>query len=130
MNRDELDSDLARLAAATDEVAGEARMTDVILAAVSAAAATEEGDALSRIARATRSLDARPEIGDAVMDHLRAPRSRREAPSWIDGVVRTGPIAVVIAAVVAAASLSLFFSSEGTIDATLISAAEVMEDLE
>lgn len=128
MNRDELDRDLARLRAATDEVAGEARMTDVILAAVSAAA--EEGDALSRIARATRSLDARPEIGDAVMDHLRAPRSRREAPSWIDGVVRTGPIAVAIAAVVAAASLSLFFSSEGTIDATLISAAEVMEDLE
>lgn len=125
MDRDELSGDLERLAASTAAIDAAPEITDAVMARVKASGPA--ADALAQIAAATASIDAAPEIADAVMARV---AGARPAPTWIDGVVRAGPAAVIAAAMIAAASLALFFTNEGVVDATLATAADAMEVLE
>lgn len=61
---------------------------------------------------------------------LEIPASARRAPSWLDHVVRTGPIAVGLAALAAAAAFALFVSSQSDVDANMASSVEAVEVLE
>ena len=125
--RDEIDRSLARLGAATEGLAPDPRITDAMIEA--ARDARPAADPLARIARVTSSLDP----GDAIVEVVVARAERLEAdargaaPSWLDGVVRSGPAAVGLAALAAAASFLLFLSSQGDGDAALASSVCTVE---
>lgn len=57
-------------------------------------------------------------------------RAARRSGSWLDGVVRAGPVAVGLSAALAAACFALFLSSQSSLDeavATSFDAVEVAE---
>jgi hypothetical protein len=101
-------------------------------------------DPLAAIAKATAGIEAPEALTDAVI--ARASRAgagakvvpiegaRRAAPqrpaSWMDGVTRSGPIALGIAFVAAAASFLFFVTSQGEVDATVVSAVDTVEVIE
>lgn len=128
--RDEIDRSLARLGAATEGLAPDPRITDAVIEA--ARDARPAADPLARIARVTSSLDP----GDAIVEVVIARAERLEAdargaaPSWLDGVVRSGPVAVGLAALAAAASFLLFLASQGDVDAALASSVDTVEVVE
>lgn len=146
MSRD-LDRELERLRAATDPIAPDDGLTDAILGAATKAGAR---DPLAEIAKATASIEAPDALVDAVLAHVahvarvaKAEKSahvipidaaRRaapaRAPSWMDGVTRSGPIAVGLAIVAAAASFLFFVTSQGDVDATVVSSVDTVEVLE
>lgn len=142
MDRGELEMELERLRDATSEIEPDERMTDAILAA--AAEARPEEDPLASAARRTSALDPGEGLTDAVMERAArevapflvregrsgARGSRGQAGSWLDGVVRAGPVAVGLAAALAAACFALFLSSQSSLDvavATSFDAVEVAE---
>ena len=150
MSRGDLDTELERLRAATDAVGPEDGLTDAILGAVQRAGAAR--DPLADIAKATAAIDAPEALTSAIVariadvkargtDAARAPApviaiedARRPAPrragSWMDGVTRSGPIAVGLGIVAAAASFLFFVTSQGEVDATVVSAVDTVEVLE
>ncbi|APR85001.1 Hypothetical protein A7982_10350 [Minicystis rosea] len=124
MDRDERDDALARLRAATEALAPDEALTEAIVSA----AVNDPEDPLRALAHATRSLDATNDFTDAVM--ARVPRADVAAPSWMDGVVRTGPVALGLGVLAVAASFVLFFASQGDVDATMASSVDAVEVLE
>ena len=124
---DEIDRSLARLGAATEGLAPDPRITGAVIDA--ARELQPATDPLARIARVTSSLDP----GDAIVEEIVARAERLEAdaqgaaPSWLDGVVRGGPVAVGLAALAAAASFLLFLASQGDVDAALASSVDTVE---
>lgn len=124
---DEIDRSLARLGAATEGLAPDPRITGAVIDA--ARELQPAADPLAGIARVTSSLDP----GDALVEVIiaRAERleadAQRAAPSWLDGVVRGGPVAVGLAALAAAASFLLFLASQGDVDAALASSVDTVE---
>jgi hypothetical protein len=126
MDRDEeRDDELARLRAASEAIAPDDRFTDAIAAAI--AEVDPSPDALAGIARATRSIDVEAGIAEAVMDRARA---ASPASSWMDGVVQTGPIAIALAAIAAAACLAVVLSGPGDVDASVGASMDVVEVIE
>lgn len=150
--KDEIDRELARLGAATDGLAPDPGLVDAVLEAAGAARAA--GDPLAGIARATSSIDAGEALAGAVVARagreeeggpirstsrptarargdaataVRTPGRAGGSPSWADGVVRTGPIAVGLAALAAAASFLLFLSTQREADAALVSSVDIVE---
>lgn len=125
--RDEIDRSLARLGAATEGLAPDPRIGDAVIAAAREVHPAE--DPLAGIARATRSLDPGGALTDDVLERVGRvePGVPRSSPSWLDGVVRTGPVAVGIAALAAAASFALFLASQGDVDAALASSVDTVE---
>jgi hypothetical protein len=128
MGRDEPGSKteqaLARLSAATKDLSPDDGLTDAVMAAVGES--RPAGDALSVLARATSSLDVRDDFSDAVM--ARVARERvAPPPSWLDGVVRSGPIAIGLAVFAAAASFLIFTSSQSDLDVVVASSVDTVE---
>lgn len=139
-----LTADLERLRAATDAITPDERIGDAMMEAVKGAAPA--GDPLAAIALATASIDAAPEIGDAIMGriasvqiapkdspHARAAgrdRAHGAPASWTDGVRRAGPVAVGLALVAAAASFLFFLSSQREVDDAVVSSVDSVEVLE
>ncbi len=143
MSRD-LDRELERLRAATDPLAPDDGLTDAILGAATKVGAR---DPLAEIAKATASIEAPDALVDAVLaDVARVAKAEKSArvipidaarraaparpPSWMDGVTRSGPIAVGLAIVAAAASFLFFVTSQGDVDATIVSSVDTVEVLE
>ena len=124
MDLDERDEELARLRAATEVIAPDHGLAEAILSA----ALRDPADPLPRLADATRSLDATSDFTDAVM--ARVKRADAMAPSWMDGVVRTAPVALGLAALAVAASFVLSFASQGDVDATIAASVDAVEVLE
>lgn len=134
MDRDERDEALARLRAATEAMAPDGGLTDAVMSAASAAtpaavpaAARSPEELFARVAEGTRALDATDDLTDAVMARVQRAEA---APSWMDGVVRTGPVAVAIAVLAVAASFVLSFASQGDVEATMASSVDAAEVLE
>lgn len=128
MSREELDRELDRLRAATEDLAPASSLTDAVAEATASAGAAD--DPLAGIARATADLDPGAAFTGAVMRAVSGVRPARAPASWLEGVARTGPIAIGVAVVAAAASFFLFLSSEGELDATAISSFDTVEVLE
>jgi hypothetical protein len=108
-------------------------------------------DPLAEIARRTRAIEPQDGLTDAVMERAasevapflaeggrrgeaRAASGRaassdrsRAAGTWLDGVVRAGPVAVGLAAALAAACFALFLSSQSSLDATVATAFDAVE---
>ena len=131
-HRDEIERSLARLGAATEGIAPDPRITEAILDA--ARDARPAGDPLAKIANATSSLDAGDVFSEAVVARAREENTasrtvsaERERASWLDGVVRTGPVAVGLAALAAAASFLLFLASQDDVEAALASSVDIVE---
>ncbi|MFO0592698.1 MAG: hypothetical protein U0441_34460 [Polyangiaceae bacterium] len=141
----DLERELERLRAATDAIEPDDGFTDAIFRAVKGDVSDEP---LAEIARATESIDASPAIADAVMERVRseaarpargaAPvipidasqKSRKTKPragSWTDGVTRTGPFALGLAFVAAAAGVVFFVSTQSDADATVATAVDAVE---
>jgi hypothetical protein len=123
MDRDERDEELARLRAATEAIAPDHGITDAIVTA-----AQRPADALARLGGATRSIDLTDDFTDAVL--ARAQNGEVSAPSWMDGVVRSGPIALGLAVLAVAASFVLFWTSQRDVDATMATSTDAVEVLE
>jgi hypothetical protein len=128
MERDERDREidrmLARHAAVTVGVAPDPTFTDAVMDAT--AMERPAADPLAGIARATSELDADGSFSSAVMARTSL-RSAERAPSWLDGVVRSAPLAIGLAAVAAAASFWIFLSGQGELDATVVSSVDAVE---
>lgn len=120
---------LSDISAKTRDLEPDPLITDRIVGA--AKDARPAGDPLAGIARATRSLEAEDALADSIMARISTgPVSVRRAPlspSWLDGVVRTGPAAIGLAAFAAAASFLLFLWSERDINTTLASSIDTVE---
>lgn len=118
---DELEVHLDRLARATDGLGVDPRMTDAVMARA----------ALDRAARATEGLAPVPALSDAVMARVTAARgargSRPQGDALARDVARTGPWAVAVAAVAAAAAVLLSFQAEQQLAGDL---ASTLEDAE
>lgn len=125
MDREERDDALARIGDATVGLAPDDRLTDAVMEAITSRG--PRGDVLAEIAGATAEMDADIALTDAVMARV---RDARHAPSWMDGVARSAPIVLVAAALAAAASLALFLSSAGDLDATAVSSVDPVEVFE
>jgi hypothetical protein len=127
--RDEIERSLARLGAETEGIAPDPRITDALVDA--AREVRPAADPLARIANATRSLDAGDAFSEAVVARAReeaAPDGRARATgSWLDGVVRSGPAAVGLAALAAAASFLLFLATQGDVEEALASSVDLVE---
>lgn len=116
---DELEAHLGRLARTTDDLAVDPRVTDAVMARTS----------LETIARATEGLSPTPALTDAVMARVtrtRAPRSSQGAAIARD-VERTGPWAVALAAVAAAAAVLVSLQAEQQLAGDLASSLEDAE---
>ena len=124
MDRDERYDELAGIRAATEALEPSDEITNAILAT----AVRPADDALSDLAESTSALDATPAFADAVM--LRVKRAAPREPSWTEDVVRTGPIALGLAALVTAASFALFFMSRTDVDATVATSLDAVEVVE
>lgn len=129
MERDERDREidrmLARHAAATEGLMPDPTFTDAVMDA--AALERPAADPLAGIARATSGLDAESAFSAAVMARTAAARTAAPAVSWLDGVVRSAPLAIGLAAVAAAASFWIFVSGQGDLDATVVAAVDAVE---
>jgi hypothetical protein len=128
MSRVEADRELERCRAATSAIAPGEGFTDAILAAIEADAGAR--DPLPALRRATEALDPGEAFTDAVVARASAQSSRRPAPSWLDGVARSGPIALGLAVVAAAASFLIFVASERDVDAKVASSMDTVEVFE
>jgi len=117
---------LARLGAATGELTPDDRLTDAVMARV--AEVQPAGDPLARIAQATHSLDVGDAFTRAVMARVASSHAAQPAPpAWLDGVVRSGPVAIGLAVVAAAASFFLFTTNQSDLDVTVASAVQTVE---
>lgn len=130
MSREELDRELDRLRAATEDLAPARGLADAVVEAAAGAGVGAAGDPLAGIARATADLAPGAAFTDAVMREVSAVRPRRAQGSWLEGVARTGPVAIGVAVVAAAASFLLFLSSEGELDKAAVSAFDSVEVME
>lgn len=126
-DRDEtLQRSLARLGAATAEISPDERLTDAVMARLADTRAA--ADPLAGIARATASLDSADALTGAVMARVATTRpARRPQPSWLDGVVRSGPVAIGLAVVAAAASFLIFSANQRDLDVTVVSSVDTVE---
>lgn len=145
-DRDEALRALARIGAATEGITPDPQITDALLEAAREACPAE--DPLAGIARATGSLDPGDAFSEAIVARAagahsseqggaasagarasagRGAPAERSATSWLDGVVRTGPVAVGVAALAAAASFVLFLASERDVEAALASSVDTVE---
>ena len=129
MGRNELENDpdgaLARLSAATEAMAPDERLTDGVMGRI--AKMQSASDPLAAIARATQSMDPGDAFAGAVMARVTNKRRPVPAPSWLDGVVRSGPMAVGLAAIAAAASFLIFTSSQSDVDTLVASSVDTVE---
>lgn len=130
MDRGDLDREIERLSGATSGIEPDDRFTSAIMDAV--AKVKPAADPLAGIARATSAMDPGRAFADEVVARVgRArPRARAEAPSWLDNVVRTGPMAVGLAAALAAASVAFFLSSQSSLDVTVAASLDGVEVIE
>lgn len=138
----DLERELERLRAATDAIEPDDAFTDAILRAAEADA---DRDPLAGLAQRTESIEAPEAIVDAVMARVKTaetrgadvlridakPRKNKpRAPSWTDGVTRTGPLALGLALAAAAAGVLFFVSTQRDADATIATAVEAVEVIE
>ena len=86
------------------------------------------GDKLAAIARATESAEPGAGLVEAIMSEVEAERAvvspRR---GWRDGVVRSGPVAVTLAAIAAAACLVLSMQAQASYDEEVMASVDVLE---
>lgn len=150
-----LDDELARLGAATRDLAPTQGLVDEVTRAVARAAepveqaqAPERGArpepveaALARLGAATRDLAPDPGLDVALDHHLARARrglaakrpdaARQASPerprTLTEGVTRVGPAAVVVAALAAAASALVWLETEKSVSAELLTTSSVME---
>lgn len=149
MSGDDLERELLRLRAATDAIEPDDGLTDAIFRKLKGDVSDVSDEPLAEIARATESIDASPAIADAVMERVRdegarpvkapsnvipidaEPRKMKpRAPSWTDGVTRTGPFALGLAFAAAAAGVVFFVSTQRDADATVATAVDAVEVIE
>lgn len=130
MDRDDPSREIERLAGATSGIEPDDRFTSAILEAV--ARVKPAADPLAGIARATSSMEPGAGLADEVLARAARvrPRARAEGASWLDGVVRTGPMAVGLAAALAAASVAFFWSSQSSLDVTVAASLDGVEVIE
>lgn len=118
------DDDLVRLAAATRDIECDDAFTDALMSAIE-----PDGDALERISRTTATIEPAASFTDAIMATVQPTsvvRPRAESPTG-EGVVRSGRAAVVLAGLVAAASVFFAVYTEDQLDSDVMSSVEVIE---
>jgi hypothetical protein len=117
-NDNGIDQELARLAAATNDLEPDHSFSDAVLRAAG------EADPLARIARATRDLEPDAAFTSAVLEAVRAAPAR---PAIGEGIVRTGRFAIGAAALAAAASVLLFFQTQRQVDEAIMASVDTVE---
>ncbi len=90
-------------------------------------------DQLEALARATETVQPSDDFADALMDQIMsesvaaAPSSQPGAAAWRNEMVRTGRFAVAVAAVAAAACLTLSMFAQSEYDQEVMATIDVLE---
>jgi hypothetical protein len=121
---DDLDGALARLARRSDDLDVDPAIVDAVVGAVAPARSADE--VLIRAAAATSGLEPDPAIVESVLDAVDG-RHAVARSGLADGVARSGPWALGVAAMVAAACALLSLQAERDVDAAIVAVAPAVE---